>query len=176
MWLIIKNTICSQAWKIKVKIEVKEVIGRIEEQLILGQALQSNEAELIAIFGRRRVGKTYLIRKSFQKHIIFEISGVHNATLKDQLINFSNTLAERMQLPIPPAIPSNWTQAFQMLKNYAEPLLKKNKCVIFLDEFPWLSSAKSGFLPAFEFFWNSWGTKQNKTTWFLPFVDQQHHG
>lgn len=140
---------------------MKEVIGRIEEQLILGQTLQSNEAELIAIFGRRRVGKTYLIRKSFQKHIIFEFSGVHNATLKDQLTNFSNTLAERMQLSIPPAIPNNWTQAFQMLKNYAEPLLKKNKCVIFLDEFPWLSSAKSGFLPAFEFFWNSWGTKQN---------------
>lgn len=140
---------------------MKEIIGRIDEKRILEQTLKSTEAELIAIFGRRRVGKTYLIRKFFQKQMIFEFSGVHNATLKEQLTNFSNTLAEVMKLPVPPAIPANWTQAFQMLKNYAEPLLKKNKCVIFLDEFPWLSSAKSGFLPAFEFFWNSWGTKQN---------------
>lgn len=140
---------------------MKEIIGRIEEKQILEQTLKSTEAELIAIYGRRRVGKTYLIRKAFQKHMIFEFSGVHNAGLKDQLTNFRNTLAEAMQLPIPPVIPANWTEAFQMLKNYAEPLLKKGKCVIFLDEFPWLSSVKSGFLPAFEFFWNSWGTKQN---------------
>lgn len=138
-----------------------ELIGRIVEKQILEQTLASDESELIAVFGRRRVGKTYLIRKTFQKQIIFEFSGVHNAVLKDQLTNFRNALAEKMKLPVPPAVPNNWTQAFQMLKNYAEPLLKKNKCVIFLDEFPWLSSAKSGFLPAFEFFWNSWGTKQN---------------
>jgi AAA+ ATPase superfamily predicted ATPase len=140
---------------------MEELIGRIEEKQILEQALKSDEAELIAVYGRRRVGKTYLIRKSFQKHIIFEFSGVHNATLKDQLTNFRNTLAEIMRSPILPATPANWTEAFQMLKNYAEPLLKKRKCVIFFDEFPWLSSAKSGFLQAFEFFWNSWGTKQN---------------
>jgi len=140
---------------------MNEVVGRIEEKQILEQALKSNEAELIAVYGRRRVGKTYLVRKLFQKNIIFEFSGVHNADLKDQLTNFRNTLTEAMKLSIPTAVPSNWTEAFQMLKNYSEPLLKKNKCVIFLDEFPWLSSAKSGFLPAFEFFWNSWGTKQN---------------
>jgi len=140
---------------------MREIIGRTDEKQILEQTLKSQEAELIAIYGRRRVGKTYLVRKSFQKHIIFEFSGVHNATLKEQLTNFRNTLTEAMRLPVPPAIPSGWPEAFQMLKNYAEPLLKKSKCVIFLDEFPWLSSAKSRFLPAFEFFWNSWGTKQN---------------
>ncbi len=140
---------------------MKEIIGRIEERSILEKTLSSNEAELIAVYGRRRVGKTYLIRKTFDQHIIFEFSGVHDGTLKDQLLNFTNTLAEVMKLPVAPAIPSSWMQAFQMLKNYAEPLLRKKKCVIFLDEFPWLSSPKSGFLPAFEFFWNSWGTKQN---------------
>jgi AAA+ ATPase superfamily predicted ATPase len=140
---------------------MKEIIGRIEEQQILEQTLKSREAELIAIYGRRRVGKTHMVRKFFQKHIIFEFSGVHDATLKEQLTNFRNTLTEVMRLPVPPATPSNWTEAFQILRNYAEPLLKKSKCVIFLDEFPWLSSAKSGFLSAFEFFWNSWGSKQN---------------
>lgn len=140
---------------------MKEIVGRIEEKKKLEQTLKSPEAELIAIYGRRRVGKTYLVRKTFNKNLIFEFSGVHNALLKDQLVNFSNTLAEYMKLPVSPAVPLSWTQAFFMLKNYAEPLLKKEKCVIFMDEFPWLSSAKSGFLPAFEYFWNSWGTKQN---------------
>lgn len=140
---------------------MKEIVGRIEEKQLLEQALNSKEAELIAVYGRRRVGKTYLIRKFFKKQTIFEFSGVHNATVKEQLTNFSNTLAEATKLPIPPAIPNNWIQAFQMLKAYAEPLLQKSKCVIFLDEFPWLNSARAGFLSAFEFFWNSWGTKQN---------------
>lgn len=140
---------------------MNQIIGRKEEKMLLERALKANEAELIAVYGRRRVGKTYLIRKTFNKHIIFEFSGVHNAALKDQLTNFRDTLEDAMNVSVPLAVPSNWTQAFQMLKTYAEPLLKKKKCVIFLDEFPWLSSAKSGFLQAFEFFWNSWGTKQN---------------
>ena len=137
------------------------IVGREEEQKILKTALASSEAEFIAVYGRRRVGKTYLIRKAFEKQLIFEFSGVHNASLKDQLTNFCNVLNERLKTPAPVTVPSNWTQAFQKLKNYAEPLLKKRKCVIFLDEFPWLSSNRSGFLPAFEYFWNSWGTKQD---------------
>jgi hypothetical protein len=137
------------------------IIGRIEEKRILEQTLTVDGATLLAVYGRRRVGKTYLIRKFFQKQMIFEFSGVHNAALKDQLTNFRNILAGEMKLPVLPAVPPDWTEAFIMLKNYAAPRLKKSKCVIFLDEFPWLSSPKSGFLPAFEFFWNSWGTNQN---------------
>lgn len=139
---------------------MKTIIGRIEEQKILAQALKSDEAELIAIYGRRRVGKTYLIREVFKSNIILEFSGVHNATLKEQLINFRNKLAEVMRLLILPETPDSWTEAFEIIKKYSEPLLKKRKCVIFLDEFPWLNTPKSGFLAAFEYFWNSWGSKQ----------------
>ncbi|SMC48524.1 hypothetical protein SAMN04488524_0778 [Pedobacter africanus] len=140
---------------------MKTIIGRLEEQKILGQALLSREAELIAIYGRRRVGKTFLIREAFKSNIILEFSGVHNATLKEQLINFRNKLAEEMELRILQETPKNWVEAFEQLKKYSEPLLKKRKCVIFLDEFPWLNTVKSGFLSAFEYFWNSWGTKQD---------------
>lgn len=139
---------------------MKYIIGRKEEKSILEQALVSREAELIAVYGRRRVGKTYLVRNTYQKNLIFEFSGVHNASLKEQLLNFRNALAEAMKLPVSPAVPENWTEAFLMLKNYTKPLLAKKKCVIFIDELPWLSSPRSGFLQAFEYFWNSWGTKQ----------------
>jgi hypothetical protein len=140
---------------------MKEVIGREPEKEILSSALNSNDAELVAMFGRRRVGKTFLIREYYRKNLIFEFSGVQNATVSEQLNNFRNTLAEAMKLKITPEVPVNWPHAFQMLKDYAGPLLKKNKCVIFFDEFPWLSSAKSRFIQAFDFFWNMWGTKQN---------------
>lgn len=128
---------------------------------MLQEALHSEEAELVAVYGRRRVGKTYLIRNFFRNQLIFEFSGVHEATLKDQLENFSNAVNDALKLPVPTAVPKTWLQAFHMLKNFAEPLLKKRKCVIFLDEFPWLSGRKSGFLQAFEYFWNSWGTRQD---------------
>lgn len=101
--------------------DMKNIIGRIEEQKILAQALKSDEAELVAIYGRRRVGKTYLIREVFKSNIILEFSGVHNATLKEQLINFRNKLAEVMHLLILPETPDSWTEAFEMIKNIANP-------------------------------------------------------
>ena len=137
------------------------IIGRENEQDILSEALKTNEAELIAIFGRRRVGKTYLIRKFYERNMIFEFSGVHNASLKVQLLNFRNTLSPLLKLQIAPEVPESWTAAFEMLKKYVAPLLKGGKRVIFLDEFPWLSSPKSGFLAAFEYFWNSWASRQD---------------
>lgn len=140
---------------------IKSIIGRTNEQQILSDALKTPEAELIAIFGRRRVGKTYLIRKYYEKNMIFEFSGVHDAKLKDQLTNFKNTLGGLLNQQVAPEVPESWTAAFEILKQYVVPLLKKEKKVIFLDEFPWLSSAKSGFLPAFEYFWNSWASRQD---------------
>ena len=85
------------------------IIGRKEEQEILKTALTSTEAEFIAVYGRRRVGKTYLIRKALEKHLIFEFSGVHNAGLRDQLTNFSNTLNEYLKMPVAATVPSSWT-------------------------------------------------------------------
>lgn len=139
---------------------MKTLVGREEERSILQEALQSEDAELIAVYGRRRVGKTFLIRETYQKNLIFEFSGSHHATVQEQLENFRNVIAIALKLPVPPTMPKNWTEAFVLLRNFSEPLLKKRKAVIFFDEFPWLSSHKSGFLPAFEYFWNSWASKQ----------------
>ena len=139
---------------------MEKLIGREIEKEILKSALKSDEPELIAVYGRRRVGKTFLIRQVFKTNLIFELSGVHHATVNEQLRNFRDTLADNFNFKISLAVPENWSEAFKMLINFATPLLKTQKVVIFFDEFPWLSSAKSGFMSAFEYFWNSWGTKQ----------------
>jgi len=139
---------------------MEKLIGRKSEINILKEALTSNEPELVAVYGRRRVGKTFLIGQVYSRNLICEFSGVHNAPVHEQLDNFRNVIAKALNSPIPPPIPKSWTEAFRLLINFSEPLLKKQKAVIFFDEFPWLSSPKSGFLSAFEYFWNSWGSKQ----------------
>lgn len=134
---------------------METVIGREEEKKILNEALQSREAELIAVFGRRRIGKTFLIRNHYQKHLVFEITGVHAANLKGQLYNFSLALQQSMRMPAPPAAPSNWIDAFQMLSNYLDTLGKKHPLVVLFDELPWICTPKSGFLQAFAHWWNT---------------------
>jgi predicted AAA+ superfamily ATPase len=92
----------------------KSIIGRRQEMEVLQSALISNEAELIAVYGRRRVGKTYLVRTFFEQESIFEFSGVHNATLTEQLLNFRNTLTNYLDTKLLPETPANWTNASLM--------------------------------------------------------------
>jgi AAA+ ATPase superfamily predicted ATPase len=136
------------------------LIGRASEINILQEALISPEAELIAIYGRRRVGKTYLIRTVYEKEIVFEISGLNSLPMSDQLENFSSNLTTAFNLPVEIAIPKNWLQAFRQLRQLLEPKLSSKKQVVFLDELPWFDTPKSGFLSAFDNFWNSWASKQ----------------
>jgi hypothetical protein len=131
------------------------IIGREEEKTILGAALYSNEAELIAIYGRRRIGKTYLVRNYFYGNLVFEMTGLHNASLREQLANFSSSLQTAMGMAVPPAPPSNWMDAFQKLDNFLISLPKKKPIVVLFDEMPWLSTPKSGFLQAFGYWWNT---------------------
>jgi len=138
---------------------MEQVIGRIEEKSLLQKIERSGEAELVAIFGRRRVGKTFLIRNGFSKRISFEFSGIHHATLGQQLENFSLALTNAAGgLPI--AKPESWLKAFEMLKQLFEPLVTKERAIVFFDEFPWIDTPRSGFLPAFENFWNSWASQK----------------
>lgn len=137
---------------------MEKIIGREIEQKQLKNIIESNDAELLAIYGRRRIGKTYLIRNAYEKQLIFELSGVHNATLKQQLELFANAMSRATGFPI--ASPRNWSQAFILLIDYLKPLIKKEKKVIFIDEFPWLHTPRSGFMQAFENFWNTWASKE----------------
>jgi hypothetical protein len=138
---------------------MEPVIGRKEEKKILLESLHSGEPELVAIYGRRRVGKTYLIRQVYKKSLFFEFSGTSEGTMEAQLQSFTIGLQNAMKSPIPLAIPSNWLQAMGLLIGFTERQSKSKKLVIFFDEFPWICTPKSGFLSAFEYFWNSWASR-----------------
>ena len=136
--------------------------GREKEQAILKDLLQSRESEFVALYGRRRVGKTFLVQTVYQNEIVFEITGLNKASKEMQLENFTNLLNTRLQgtarMPTPP---KSWLQAFHILQQYLETLKAKGKLVVFIDELPWLAAGKSEFLPALENFWNSWASKRN---------------
>ncbi|SEA05330.1 hypothetical protein SAMN05192529_10743 [Arachidicoccus rhizosphaerae] len=141
---------------------MNNLVGREKEIDILQALFESKEAELVAIYGRRRIGKTFLIREVMNKAMTFEIVGEHKGALKTQLTNFSRALIQYgSSMAITP--PNSWSDAFFQLSKHLEFKARTHngKQVVFLDEFPWLNTPRSGFLSAFDHWWNSWGNKQD---------------
>ena len=138
-----------------------ELIGREEEIATFDFCMEAQESKLIAVYGRRRVGKTFLIRKYFSKKLCFEISAFKNGSTAEQLLHFSNTIAQNGYLPATINPPNTWMQAFDLLGFYINTLKKQKKKVIFIDEMPWFDTPKAKFLMAFENFWNSYCTKRD---------------
>lgn len=135
------------------------IIGREVEKELLLKIEQSGEPELVAVYGRRRVGKTFLILNAFEKQLAFEFSGIHNATLDQQLENFIEALSNASG-SLPLGKPTSWIQAFKLLTNYLTPIITKQRKIVFFDEFPWINTPRSGFMQAFENFWNVWASRQ----------------
>ena len=135
---------------------MEKVIGRRKELDILEKIKTSEKSEFVAIYGRRRVGKTFLTREVFHNNFAFYLTGVANITLRQQLSNFQRAM-RKYHAGSSNVAPENWFAAFEQL----EELVSKShshKKVIFLDELPWLDTAQSGFIPALDYFWNSFAS------------------
>lgn len=140
----------------------KQIMGRELEKAKLTRSINSHRSELIAIYGRRRIGKTYLTREFYRDRIIFSFSGMNEAARPVQIENFMIKLNEVTKQFEGNKIPENWLQAFNKLKQFLVGIKKtKRKKVIFIDEFPWADSQRSGFLAAFENFWNDYCTTRS---------------
>ena len=138
-----------------------QLVGRKQEIEVLQKALQSGEAEMVSVIGRRRVGKTFLIKTAYKDRIVFELTGAKDADMEQQLKNFANAIwiASNYTLTIKP--PKDWIEAFFTLINYLRQLPQDRKYVVFLDELPWLSTSKGDFITGLSIFWNSWAVNQN---------------
>ncbi len=135
------------------------LIGRHRERAIFDDILASGDPAFIAVYGRRRVGKTYLIRKALEPQLIFELTGTKDAPLKEQLETFTSALSLASGGKFSTASKS-WKAAFSQLAEWFATLPKNKKHVLFLDELPWLASPRSRFLPALDHFWNAWASKR----------------
>ncbi len=138
------------------------LIGRKEEIEILEDALDSGRADMVAVIGRRRVGKTFLIKSIYKERIMYEVTGMQHADRLGQLQNFMNQIYKYSGGKFPPTQPKNWLDAFFLLSNYLDSVLDdKKRSVIFFDELPWMATHKSGFLMGLSWFWNSWAVNKN---------------
>jgi hypothetical protein len=137
------------------------IIGRDEEKQILEDAFSSGDPEFIALFGRRRVGKTYLIRQTFfgrKNTIFFNVTGMKDGKTSQQIRNFVNQIGECFYRDgVRLESPKNWFDALDLLAQEIKSSSSK-KIVLFFDEFPWMATRKSELLPAFEYFWNQRGS------------------
>lgn len=137
----------------------QKLIGRECEKAALNSYFSSGRSEFIAVYGRRRVGKTFLIRKCVDDKFAFFMTGVHGASKTDQLLNFSIAM-QKYTASATISIQRNWLLASHSLAQHLETLPEGNKYV-FIDELPWMDTPKSGFIAALENFWNSWASLRN---------------
>lgn len=149
------------------------LIGREQEQLILKKAFENSVSDFIAVYGRRRIGKTFLIREHFGYRFTFQHSGVNSASLKDQLFAFDASL-KNAGLDLK-GKSNNWAEAFEKLKDLIR-LSSEKKKIIFIDELSWMDTARSDFMMALESFWNGWASARtdillivcaSATSWML---------
>ena len=153
-WLIQDKTL-SLCHKIKIMI-----IGRKGEQEQLAQCVNSGQPEFVILYGRRRIGKTYLVRNYFNNQFAFSYVGARNLTTAEQLENYAVALKEYSHAGITPKL-GNWREAFQALKELLQGLPQGQRKVVFIDEMPWIDNPHSDFVTALEIFWNGWGAYQN---------------
>ena len=137
----------------------KKIIGREREIQLLDGIFCSGKAEFVAVYGRRRIGKTFLIDSYFGQKYDFFMAGMYEASKREQLSNFAHQLS--LYSKTIHSVPKNWMDAFFQLQSYLETLSGKEQIVIFIDELPWFDTPRSRFLKAFELFWNSWASKMD---------------
>lgn len=160
-----------------------KVIGRMDEYKKLESCMNKNEAQFIVVYGRRRVGKTFLINSFFDNNFSYKLTGIYKHSRSVQLQNFIDELNRHTGKKM--KAPSDWVMAFSLLREYLESLPCDKKHVVFFDEMPWMDTPKSGFLSAFEWFWNSWGSSRNNlvfiacgsaSSWLSENIDKNKGG
>lgn len=158
------------------------LIGReIEKRTLLG-LLDSEQSEFVAVYGRRRVGKTYLVREAFNYEFSFQHTGLLDAPLKEQLSEFRESLYAAGMGKC--AMPRTWSEAFRLLQRHLSSC-PDGKKVIFIDELPWMDTQKSNFIRALDHFWNAWATTRkdivlivcgSATSWIIENIVMNYGG
>lgn len=134
---------------------METIIGRSTEIKLLTRAVKSGKPEFVALYGRRRVGKTFLVNQLFRSQFAFKMTGVIEGTLKDQFTAFADAMSDYGYDM--PKQPKDWMKAFIMLKNALKQKAETGQqCVIFIDELPAMDAENSNVAAAIGYFWNSW--------------------
>ena len=137
-----------------------KLIGRKLEQAKLQACMESERSEFVVVYGRRRIGKTFLVRRFFKDNYAFSFVGKHEMRREQQLAEFAKELMCYSHSTFVPQL-KNWTEAFDALQRLLETYNIPGKKVVFFDEMPWMDTPKSDFVSALENFWNGWANMRD---------------
>ena len=137
-----------------------KLIGRKQEQVKFQACMESGRSEFVVVYGRRRVGKTFLVRRFFKDNYAFSFVGKHEMGREMQLVEFAKALQQYSKSTYIPQLKS-WTDAFDALQKHLELSKIRGKKVVFFDEMPWMDTPKSDFVVALENFWNGWANMRD---------------
>ena len=161
---------------------IENIIGREREKALLATIKSSHRSEFLAVYGRRRVGKTFLIREFFENDLLFQTAGLASGSKEMQLKAFYQDL---LRAGLPKAQkPADWLDAFALLMSLIENSSRPRK-IILLDELPWFDTPRSGFVAALEHFWNVWASARrdvvliacgSATSWIMDKLINNHGG
>lgn len=122
--------------------------------------MESERSEFVVVYGRRRIGKTFLVRRFFKDNYAFSFVGKHEMRREQQLAEFAKELMCYSHSTFVPRL-KNWTEAFDALQRLLETYNIPGKKVVFFDEMPWMDTPKSDFVSALENFWNGWANMRD---------------
>ena len=140
-------------------VSYNKLVGRERECNELRRVMESDRSEFVIVYGRRRVGKTFLIDQYYQGKYDFTFVGGHNLTRQRQLTNFARAMKKHSG--VKPDKFTDWFDAFDALEEYLESQDENRKKVVFIDEMPWIDTQKSDFVSALENFWNGWAARRS---------------
>lgn len=136
-----------------------KLIGRKRECKVLDDCMTSDRSEFVIVYGRRRVGKTFLVDQYFKGKFDFTFVGGHKLPKRRQLSSFGKALRYASKGKVSAPF-KDWFEAFDALEQYLGSIKKKGKKVVFIDEMPWIDNQKSEFVAALENFWNGWASRR----------------
>lgn len=154
----------------------ERIVGRQQQIRDLEKYVASDRSEFVAIYGRRRIGKTFLVKELLENRITFRITGKENVNTREQLLNFAYSLGDQLGVD---ATFADWADAFHILKRTLGALPAGSTKILFFDELPWMDTRSSHFLGELEHFWNDWAAYRNDiklivcgsaTSWMLDKV------
>ena len=177
---------------------IMELFGRDNEVKELERLCQSGKSEFVAIYGRRRIGKTFLVSQAFRDRMTFSHAGLSPLEMEEasQGVKLTNQVKLQLQLHVfynallrtgyrADKVLDNWLDAFLDLELFLQAKTSQGKLIVFLDELPWMDTPDSHFLSAFENFWNGWASFRNDillivcgsaTSWMMKKIVNGHGG
>lgn len=160
-----------------------KVIGRKNEIKEFDNIMNSDKPEFVVVYGRRRVGKTYLVNQYFSDKFTFKLTGLAKKGKEEQLLNFTQALNRQGSFTY--KVPGTWMEAFENLRHFLENSKTKKRRVVFIDELPFMDTPRSNMITALEHFWNDWASTQkdivlivcgSATSWITKKIIRNHGG